>query len=152
MASTATFIDEQQEMLAISIPTQLELLIGCRNRAELPRVEEFVERFERRSLSATIGETAVEQDEGNAVAGRDPGYASLRSASGASPPFTNTRSQARFHGIEPHAATLEPEVVRHECLRKCNRQPIWLALAILYHVTARRDRSTRAGSRSRVAS
>lgn len=57
-----TYLDmaEQQGMLAISIPPQLELLIGCRNRAELQRVEEFVERFEIRNLSATIGETAVD--------------------------------------------------------------------------------------------
>ena len=51
---------EQQETLAISITTHMELIIGCRNRAELRRVEQFLERFNIWSLSATIGETAVD--------------------------------------------------------------------------------------------
>jgi predicted nucleic acid-binding protein len=37
----------------------MELIIGCRNAAELRRLRVFRERFEIRGLSATIGETAV---------------------------------------------------------------------------------------------
>ena len=51
---------EQQGTLSLSTPSQMELIIGCRNRAEVRRLREFLERFEIRSLSATIGETAVD--------------------------------------------------------------------------------------------
>jgi len=51
---------EQQGTLTLSLPAQMELIIGCRNTAELHRLRVFLERFEIRGLSATIGETAVE--------------------------------------------------------------------------------------------
>jgi predicted nucleic acid-binding protein len=51
---------EQQGTLSLSTPSQMELIIGCRNRAEVRRLREFLERFEIYSLSATIGETAVD--------------------------------------------------------------------------------------------
>src|SRR5262249_20310849 len=51
---------EQQGMLSLSLPAQMELIIGCRNGVELRRLRVFLERFEIRGLSATIGETAVE--------------------------------------------------------------------------------------------
>jgi len=38
----------------------MELIIGCRNTAELRHLRVFLERFEIRGLSATIGESAVE--------------------------------------------------------------------------------------------
>jgi predicted nucleic acid-binding protein len=38
----------------------MELITGYRNSAELRRLRLFLERFEIRGLSATIGETAVE--------------------------------------------------------------------------------------------
>ena len=50
---------EQQGTLSLSLPTQMELIVGCRNAAELRRLRVFLERFEIRGLSATIGETAV---------------------------------------------------------------------------------------------
>ena len=50
---------ERQETLSLSLPAQMELIIGCRNAAELRRLRAFRERFEIRGLSATIGETAV---------------------------------------------------------------------------------------------
>lgn len=50
---------EQQGTLTLSTPSQMELIIGCRNATELRRLRVFLERFEIRSLSATIGETAV---------------------------------------------------------------------------------------------
>ena len=36
---------EQQGDLRIGRPTQMELLVGCRNRAELQRLERFLRRF-----------------------------------------------------------------------------------------------------------
>ena len=50
---------EQQGTLSLSTPSQMELIIGCRNAAELRRLRAFLERFEIRGLTATIGETAV---------------------------------------------------------------------------------------------
>jgi predicted nucleic acid-binding protein len=50
---------EQQGTLSLSLPAQMELIIACRNAAELRRLRSFLERFEIRGLSATIGETAV---------------------------------------------------------------------------------------------
>ena len=50
---------EQQGTLSLSLTAQMELIIGCRNAAELRRLRAFLERFEIRGLSATIGETAV---------------------------------------------------------------------------------------------
>ena len=51
---------EQHGTLSLSTPSQMELIIGCRNAAELRCLRIFLERFEIRGLSATIGETAVE--------------------------------------------------------------------------------------------
>ena len=51
---------EQHGTLSLSTPSQLELIIGCRNTVELRRLRIFLERFEIRGLSVTIGETAVE--------------------------------------------------------------------------------------------
>ena len=51
---------EQQGTLSLSTPSQMELIIGCRNRAEARRLREFLEHFEICGLSATIGETAVD--------------------------------------------------------------------------------------------
>ncbi len=48
---------EQQGTLALSTPSQMELIIGCRNTAELRHLRVFLERFEIRGLSATIGES-----------------------------------------------------------------------------------------------
>ena len=60
--SAVTYLEtaEQHGTLSLSTPSQMELIIGCRNAAELRRLRLFLERFEIRGLSATIGETAVE--------------------------------------------------------------------------------------------
>jgi|RhiMetdeSRZDD1v2_1073273.scaffolds.fasta_scaffold263781_2 predicted nucleic acid-binding protein len=51
---------EQQGTLSLSLPAQMELIIGCCNAAELRRLRAFLERFEICALSATIGGTAVD--------------------------------------------------------------------------------------------
>ena len=50
---------EQHGTLSLSTPSQMELIIGCRNAAELRRLRVFLARIEIRGLTATIGETAV---------------------------------------------------------------------------------------------
>ena len=50
---------EQQGGLRISRPTQMELLVGCRNRAELQRLERFLRRFTMLDLIESIGQSAV---------------------------------------------------------------------------------------------
>lgn len=37
---------EETSSLAVSVVTQMELIIGCRNKAELRKLEQFLERFE----------------------------------------------------------------------------------------------------------
>jgi hypothetical protein len=41
---------EQHGTLSLSAPSQMELIIGCRNAAELHRLRIFLERFEIRGL------------------------------------------------------------------------------------------------------
>ncbi len=36
---------DQQSILAISVITQLELMVGCRNKSELQKLEKFLRRF-----------------------------------------------------------------------------------------------------------
>ena len=50
---------EQQGDLRISRSTQMELLVGCRNRAELQRLERFLRRFTMLDLTESIGQSAV---------------------------------------------------------------------------------------------
>ena len=49
----------QQGDLRISRPTQMELIVGCRNRAELQRLERFLRRFTMLDLTESIGQSAV---------------------------------------------------------------------------------------------
>lgn len=49
----------RQQTLAISTITQLELLAGCRNKAEWAATESFIQPLTILPLSATISETAV---------------------------------------------------------------------------------------------
>ena len=53
-------IAEQQGTLSLSPPSQMELIIGCRNAVEWRCLRIFLERFELRGQSVTIGETALE--------------------------------------------------------------------------------------------
>ncbi len=50
---------EQQATLGISIITQMELIVGCGNKAEFRILERFLRRFEVVSLNEAIADTAV---------------------------------------------------------------------------------------------
>ncbi len=50
---------EQQSSLAASVVTQMELLIGCRNKAELSKVEQFLLRFQILKLTEQVSDTTV---------------------------------------------------------------------------------------------
>lgn len=51
---------EQQLSLSISIVTQMELIIGCRNKAELRKLDQFLRRFQVVKLNEHISEVAVD--------------------------------------------------------------------------------------------
>jgi len=51
---------ENRTSLATSIVTQMELLIGCRNKAELRDLEQFLRRFWILKISEIISDKAVE--------------------------------------------------------------------------------------------
>ena len=51
---------EQQSKLAISVVSQMELIIGCRNKRELQALEKFLLRFQIIKLSSQISETTVD--------------------------------------------------------------------------------------------
>ena len=51
---------EQQSSLAISMITQLELFIGCRDKAELRVVEDFLSRFQIIRLNEQMSDIAVD--------------------------------------------------------------------------------------------
>jgi predicted nucleic acid-binding protein len=50
---------EDTSSLAISSVTQMELIIGCRNKKELKSLEHFLQRFELISLNEQISDTAA---------------------------------------------------------------------------------------------
>ncbi|MBD2100772.1 type II toxin-antitoxin system VapC family toxin [Leptolyngbya sp. FACHB-261] len=50
----------QTSTLAISVITQMELIVGCRNQLELQSLDRFLRRFEILSLNRSISERAVE--------------------------------------------------------------------------------------------
>lgn len=51
---------DQTSTLAISTVTQMELIVGCRNRVELQTLERFLKRFETIRLSELISDKAVD--------------------------------------------------------------------------------------------
>lgn len=51
---------EQQAFPAISVITQMELIIGCRDKAELRTLERFLQRFQTIKLNETISDIAVD--------------------------------------------------------------------------------------------
>lgn len=51
--------EERLSVLNISIVTQMELVVGCRNKDELRKLEQFLERFVVGNLSETIGEQGL---------------------------------------------------------------------------------------------
>jgi predicted nucleic acid-binding protein len=50
---------EDKSSLAVSAVTQMELIIGCRNKKELKSLEHFLQRFEIISLNEQISDTAT---------------------------------------------------------------------------------------------
>ena len=48
------------DALAISVVTQLELMIGCRNKSELSKLDKFIKQFQIIKLNEAISEKAVE--------------------------------------------------------------------------------------------
>ena len=51
---------ERNASLAISAVTEMELLVGCRNKAELRSLEQFLSRFRVLHLNEQVSETAVD--------------------------------------------------------------------------------------------
>lgn len=59
VAVTQLEIASQNSTLVISTITQMELIIGCRNRAELQILEQFLQRFEAIKLNEAISDRAI---------------------------------------------------------------------------------------------
>jgi predicted nucleic acid-binding protein len=51
---------EQQAALGVSIITQMELIVGCRNKVELRTVERFVARFQVIKVNEAISGMAID--------------------------------------------------------------------------------------------
>ena len=51
---------EEKSLLAISVVTSMEMIIGCRNKKELTLLDHFFQRFEILSLDNQISDTAIE--------------------------------------------------------------------------------------------
>lgn len=51
---------EGKSALAASVVTQMELFVGCRDKAELQQVEKFLRRFQLIKLTEQVSDEAVE--------------------------------------------------------------------------------------------
>ncbi len=51
---------EQENTLGVSVITQMELIIGCRNKRELNSLDKFLRRFEIININETISFKSVE--------------------------------------------------------------------------------------------
>lgn len=51
---------EQKSALAISVITQMELFVGCRNKTELRNTEHFLQRFQVLKLTEQISDITVD--------------------------------------------------------------------------------------------
>jgi len=51
---------ERKSSLAVSVITQMELFVGCRNKIELQEVEKFLQRFRVLQMMDTISDVAVD--------------------------------------------------------------------------------------------
>jgi len=59
--AVATLNDlEQQHPLAVSVITQMELVVGCRNRSELRTLAQFLRRFAVLPINEAVSHTAVD--------------------------------------------------------------------------------------------
>jgi hypothetical protein len=50
---------EEHSIPAVSIITQMELLVGCRNKTEQRHLERFLERFHVLTLTEQVSDTAI---------------------------------------------------------------------------------------------
>lgn len=53
-------LETQHVWLAVSVVTQMELIVGCRNKAELRALDKFLARFEIIKIDKYISDEAVE--------------------------------------------------------------------------------------------
>lgn len=51
---------EKQSNLAVSVITQMELIVGCRNKTELRKTDKFLKRFQTINLNESISGIAAE--------------------------------------------------------------------------------------------
>ena len=51
---------EKQSSLAVSVVTQMELFVGCRNKAELQQIERFLKRFILLKLTEQVTDKAID--------------------------------------------------------------------------------------------
>ena len=51
---------EQKFLASVSVVTQMELIVGCRNKKELNSIEHFLERFQIISLNEQISDKAID--------------------------------------------------------------------------------------------
>lgn len=51
---------ENKSALAVSVITQMELIVGCRNKTELRKMEQFLGRFQVTPIDGQISRYAVE--------------------------------------------------------------------------------------------
>jgi hypothetical protein len=59
-AATCLQAIERQSPIAISVVTQMELIVGCRNKNELSALEHFLDRFAIVNINDSISQTAVD--------------------------------------------------------------------------------------------
>jgi len=59
VTAAITFLRDAERYLTVAVITQMELIQGCRNMAELRRIEQFLRRFAVRGLSEPIGGVSV---------------------------------------------------------------------------------------------
>lgn len=59
-AVTQLIEEEKSGFLAISVITQMELIVGCKNKKEMQYLEQFIQRFTIINLSEEICKTAVD--------------------------------------------------------------------------------------------
>lgn len=58
--ATLTTLEQRKTLLAVSCVTQMELLVGCRNKTELQKTERFLRRFSILPLNQDTCDRAVE--------------------------------------------------------------------------------------------
>ena len=63
---------EAQSSIGISVITELELIVGCRNKRELTELRGFLQRFQRFSLNAAISNFCAYQLKGLISRARRP--------------------------------------------------------------------------------